>query len=102
MPEDLPTYPHHKQIVRYFNDYAKHFGVSEKIKFNRQVVDVSLEGKDQWRVQSAPSTGVPLYLQEQPPVPDEDELFDAIMVCNGHHSVPVSISDPLLYLESSM
>lgn len=23
MPEALPTYPHHKQIIRYFKDYAK-------------------------------------------------------------------------------
>ena len=23
MPESLPTFPHHKQIIRYFRDYAK-------------------------------------------------------------------------------
>eukprot|EP01096_Ripella_sp_DP13-Kostka_P008089 TRINITY_DN3004_c0_g1_i1.p1 TRINITY_DN3004_c0_g1~~TRINITY_DN3004_c0_g1_i1.p1 ORF type:complete len:642 (+),score=224.36 TRINITY_DN3004_c0_g1_i1:51-1928(+) len=89
MPSHLPTYPHHKQIVKYFKQYAEHFGVMDVIRFHRQVVDISPISGGGWRVSSAPSSsGSPLYLLSSPPVPDEFEDFDAVMICNGHHSVP--------------
>eukprot|EP01100_Stratorugosa_tubuloviscum_P007479 TRINITY_DN310_c0_g5_i1.p1 TRINITY_DN310_c0_g5~~TRINITY_DN310_c0_g5_i1.p1 ORF type:complete len:598 (-),score=219.49 TRINITY_DN310_c0_g5_i1:199-1956(-) len=94
MSNQLPTYPHHKQIIKYFYDYAKHFGVYEKIKFHTQIIDIKPLDKEnnlsKWKIYYRNSTGTPLYLQPIDKLDNNcfEETFDAIMVCNGHHSVP--------------
>ena len=37
MPEDLPDYPDHRQIARYFDDFVDHFGLRERITFRTEV-----------------------------------------------------------------
>src|SRR5918911_282689 len=32
MPRDYPDFPHHTQIARYFEDYARHFGLHDRIR----------------------------------------------------------------------
>jgi dimethylaniline monooxygenase (N-oxide forming) len=36
MPDDLPDYPSHWQIARYFDDYVDHFGFRDKISFRTE------------------------------------------------------------------
>jgi dimethylaniline monooxygenase (N-oxide forming) len=38
MPDDMPDYPHHSQVARYFDDYVDHFGLREHIQFDTDVV----------------------------------------------------------------
>ncbi|HST65100.1 MAG TPA: NAD(P)-binding domain-containing protein [Mycobacteriales bacterium] len=38
MPADMPDYPHHSQVARYFDDYVDHFGLREHIQFGTDVV----------------------------------------------------------------
>src|SRR5256714_6146565 len=40
MPDELPDYPHHTQIARYFDDYVDHFGFRDDIRFRTEVVRV--------------------------------------------------------------
>ncbi len=31
---DFPDFPHHSQVIKYFNDYADHFDLRDRIAFN--------------------------------------------------------------------
>ena len=37
VPADWPDFPHHAQLLQYFNDYVDHFGLRETITFNTAV-----------------------------------------------------------------
>ena len=88
MAPDFPTHPHHREIVAYFEQYARHFNVLDKIKFNTRVKSVDLIDNDRWRVLHAPVTpGTSTVIEEQ----TSQDIFDAIMICNGHHNTPVRI-----------
>lgn len=49
MDERVATYPHHAELKRYFQDYARHFGLYEHYRFNTRVLSVTPEGEG-WRV----------------------------------------------------
>jgi hypothetical protein len=40
MPDDWPDYPHHSQLLRYFDRYAEHFGLGQHIWFGTEVVRI--------------------------------------------------------------
>jgi hypothetical protein len=69
-PDDWPDFPHHAQLLQYFRDYAKHFGITETITFNTAVQTCERLPGGRWRV--ALSNG-------------ETRDYDAIAVGNGHH-----------------
>ncbi len=73
MPDDYPDYPSHQQLLRYFQDYARHFGVEPFIRFNTEVRHAALLPDERWRVTLADGT-----VQE----------FDHLMVASGHHWDP--------------
>ncbi len=75
MPEEYPDYPHHSQILRYFEAYADRFGLREHIRFRRTVESVRPEG-GRWRVSVRGAAE------------DRSDLFRAVLVCNGHHWRP--------------
>ena len=106
-PSSLPTYPHHKQICNYFNAYADHFHVREHIRFNTQILSidpVNEQGKDvsavdedtRWRIcfeQSESGASLLSHGQEGAEVGRvHQEVFDAVIIANGHHSHPVCFS----------
>lgn len=37
MPRSYPDFPHHTQVARYFDDYARHFGLIDRIAFETGV-----------------------------------------------------------------
>jgi cation diffusion facilitator CzcD-associated flavoprotein CzcO len=37
MPREYPPFPHHRQILEYLRAYAKHFGLYERIDFDRSI-----------------------------------------------------------------
>jgi cation diffusion facilitator CzcD-associated flavoprotein CzcO len=73
MPASYPGYPSHKQVPAYFGDYARHFGVEQYIRFNAEVKKVEKTDAGKWRVMLAHG---------------EEQVFDYLLVANGHHSVP--------------
>jgi dimethylaniline monooxygenase (N-oxide forming) len=78
MPEDYPDYPHHSQIVAYFDDYVDHFGFRDRIRFGTEVTRVERSGDGAgWDVSARPDGGV-----------EETSRYDAVMVANGHHWDP--------------
>jgi hypothetical protein len=78
MPDDYPDYPSHRQLQAYFESYAKHFGVYDRIRFNHTVKHVTRgAAAGKWVVEFDDDAG-----QERV------EEFDVLMVANGHHWNP--------------
>lgn len=77
MPADYPDYPNHRQLQAYFESYAKHFGVYQRIRFGRAVTAAERTTEGLWQITSAGPDGI---LQS--------ETYDVLMVANGHHWHP--------------
>ncbi|MBW4438625.1 MAG: NAD(P)-binding domain-containing protein [Pleurocapsa minor GSE-CHR-MK-17-07R] len=73
MPADYPDYPSHKQLLKYFQDYARDHGVLDYIRFNTGVARAEKLPGERWAVTLDDGSR---------------EEFDYLMVCNGHHWDP--------------
>src|SRR4051812_38202945 len=73
MPRDLPDFPHHAQIARYFDSYVDHFGLREQIEFETGVEHAARRPDGVWEVSLDRG---------------ETRLYDALLVANGHHWNP--------------
>jgi thioredoxin reductase len=78
----VPPFPSHWDMARYLKDYADHFGVTEHVRFNTEVVDVRpaddyTEAKPRWRVETA--TGAVIE-------------HDCIMLATGHLTKPLEVA----------
>ncbi len=73
MPKEYPDYPSHRQVLAYFQSYAKHFGLLKYIQFNTKVTRVEKQEDEKWQLEL--SNG-------------EKEIYDFLLIANGHHSVP--------------
>ena len=50
MPKDIPAYPNHTQIHRYFCDYAKHFELYPHIRFETPLAHARRGGNGTWEI----------------------------------------------------
>ncbi|PSS24135.1 Flavin-containing monooxygenase FMO GS-OX-like [Actinidia chinensis var. chinensis] len=75
---DSRNFPGHEEVLRFLNDFARDFGLGELIRFGAEVVRVERidSGKHQWVVESRTSEV------------SSEEFFEAVVVCNGHHTEP--------------
>ena len=80
MPESYPDYPHHSQILDYFEDYVDHFDFRDCIHFKTEVTSIQAEG-DGWRIKTKKAA-------DGNGSDESSELFDAVLVANGHHWSP--------------
>lgn len=76
MGDSVPDYPSHRQLRKYFTDFADSFGLTGKFQFNANVTRVEPEG-DGWQL----SWQAPDGLQTE-------EHFDAVLLANGTLSEP--------------
>jgi len=74
MPKSYPDYPHHTHIAEYFDAYVDHFGFRDRIRFQTSVE----------AAQRDPQSGVWTLTLDT----GEHELFDFLVVANGHHWNP--------------
>src|ERR687891_922419 len=58
MPDHYPDYPDHFQMAAYFDEFADHFGLREKISFNTEVLKVE-PAEGEWDVTVQRSGGEP-------------------------------------------
>lgn len=72
MPDDYPDYPHHSQVLAYFEAYIDHFHLRPHISFNTSVTNVRKVGKE--------------YLVTLDS--GEEIRYSAVIVANGHHWNP--------------
>lgn len=73
MPADYPDYPSHRQVLSYFQAYARQFGVMDLIRFNTTVERVEENADRTWTVTLGDGAR---------------EQFDYVMIANGHHWDP--------------
>jgi cation diffusion facilitator CzcD-associated flavoprotein CzcO len=74
MARTYPDFPHHTQIAQYFSDYARHFGLKDRIAFETGVE----------RAVRDPADGVWTVTLDT----GETRRYDALLVANGHHWDP--------------
>ena len=77
MPADYPDYPGHRQLQAYFESYARHFGVMDRICFGHTVQQVRKTADGGWQVDVLDASGQP-----------QQHHFTHLMVANGHHWHP--------------
>jgi len=73
MPDDYPDYPDHRQVLAYFEAYARRFDLEKYVRYNTAVEEATPIAGERWRLRLS-GRG--------------EEEFDALLVANGHHSVP--------------
>lgn len=72
-PDDYPTYPHHSEILSYFDNYVDHFGFRDKIQFNTCVKQVEVRDDGTY--------DVTLDL-------GDTQHYESVIIANGHHWSP--------------
>jgi pyruvate/2-oxoglutarate dehydrogenase complex dihydrolipoamide dehydrogenase (E3) component len=77
MPKEYPDYPSHAQLLSYFQNYAAHFQLNQYVRLNTSVLAARCTALQQWQVQYQDASGV------------HEEIFDYLLVANGHHWDPV-------------
>lgn len=82
MPNDYPDFPHHTQILRYFEDYVNHFRLRQHITFRTQVERVDPLSPGGFRVTVRDETG------------ERSEDYGSVVVANGHHWCPRTVEFP--------
>lgn len=80
MPEDFPNFLHNSKLLEYFRIFAKKFDLLKYIQFQTTVISVKkrpdFASSGQWEV-CVQSGGK-----------EQRAVFDAVMVCSGHHIQP--------------
>ncbi|XP_024992981.1 flavin-containing monooxygenase FMO GS-OX5-like [Cynara cardunculus var. scolymus] len=80
---DPRMFPGHQELLRYLEDFAETFGVTKLIRFNSEVIRVeSLSPGNEFVVESKKS-GLSLGSSST-----LTEIFDAVVICNGHNTQP--------------
>jgi len=72
MPDHYPDYPSHWLMAEYLESYARAFGVYERVKFNTTVQHITRLADGKWEISTDKGK----------------EVFDALIVSNGHHFNP--------------
>nr|XP_029124333.1 flavin-containing monooxygenase FMO GS-OX-like 9 isoform X2 [Elaeis guineensis] len=81
---DARMFPGHRELYLYLRDFCEWFGLRELIRFNTRVDNVAMVGSAEsgnnlkWVVRSKEKNGGKVV----------EEIFDAVVVANGHYSQP--------------
>lgn len=81
IPDDMPDYLSHGQVLQHFETYAERFGIRPAIRFRTTVLRVEPTADGQWDVTVAP-TG------EEETDRTETWRYAQVIVANGHLSDP--------------
>ena len=73
MPDSYSDYPSHRQMLAYFEEYARRFDLLSAVRFHTGVARASKLPGDRWLVETEDGA---------------KEEFDHLLVANGHHWNP--------------
>ena len=84
--KDPREFPGHEEMLLYLEDFAKDFGLVELVRFEHEVVRVERvdEVSHEWVVESRTRRSESEKEEEE----EKEEVFEAVVVCNGHHTEP--------------
>ncbi|XP_076873349.1 flavin-containing monooxygenase 5-like [Brachyhypopomus gauderio] len=81
IPAHYPNFMHNSYIMDYFRLYAEHFQLMRYIRFRTKVLHIvpksDFAQSGQWNVETEDGSGK-----------KEKHVFDAVLVCTGHHCHP--------------
>jgi hypothetical protein len=80
VPDDYPTYMHHKLVLRYLRAYARHFGLLGNIYFGKRIQKAKKADAGGWLVQVEGEPGALRY--------------KGLIIASGHHWCPKLPSYP--------
>ncbi|XP_072962418.1 flavin-containing monooxygenase FMO GS-OX-like 4 [Typha angustifolia] len=75
---DSRRFPGHSEVLRYLEGFAREFDLDRLVRFRTEVVTVARE-EGKWKVRSRKVNGGG---------GDENEVYDGVLVCNGHYTEP--------------
>lgn len=75
-PENTTSYPSQSDVLNYLHSYAKHFNLTQHIKFSHLVINVTPTEDERWEI----------VTQNLLNNSNETNIFDVVFVCNGHYS----------------
>ncbi|XP_062201165.1 flavin-containing monooxygenase FMO GS-OX-like 3 isoform X2 [Phragmites australis] len=76
---DPRRFPGHEEVLRYLEAFARRFDLHRLVRFETEVVSVRRDPGGSWAVTSR-------KLGEKGS--GEEEVYDAVVVCNGHYTEP--------------
>lgn len=79
--DDNRRFPGHREVLRYLEDFARDFEVDGMVRFGTEVVRVRMEGDGKWAVRWR-------RLGRDGDEDDKEELYEGVVICNGHYSEP--------------
>ncbi|XP_042503901.1 flavin-containing monooxygenase FMO GS-OX5-like isoform X2 [Macadamia integrifolia] len=90
---DSRTFPRREEVLSYLDDFARDFQLVELIRFRTEVVRVERNhgSPNEWIVQSRSSCTRTNTSESESKSKSEElftELFDAVVICNGHTTEP--------------
>lgn len=74
---DSRRFPGHREVLMYLKDFTSEFGIAELVRLETQVEFVGMVDGGGWKVRSKKRDEV-----------GRDEVYDAVVVCNGHYTEP--------------
>ena len=77
-PDDVPSYVHHSTVLNYIENYAKHFNLLQYVRFQTKVILVEPLTEKEFSKSSRWSVKY-----QQNGCPEQQEEFDAVIVCSG-------------------
>ncbi|KAK3831311.1 MAG: flavin monooxygenase-like protein [Linnemannia elongata] len=105
IPLDWPTYLPNQKVAFYFDKYAEHFDLRRHIRFSTKVLEVKElhDEEKRWSVRFRPVLSA--NNGPETPLPEiQEEIFDYVMMCSGHHWKPryptfpgMNLNDPEAY-----
>lgn len=75
-PTTSSLHPNTSEVIEYLQKYASHFDIEKYIEFDTAVVEVARADSDKWAVTTTRDNA------------SKQQLFDYVVVCNGHNSIP--------------
>lgn len=89
-PPETPLYPPASYICNYLHDFAKKYNLRKHVEFNAEVQDLRWDEKSsKWFIRVG-SLNLP-HLKLEPELGlkrQREEVFDAVVVANGHFGIP--------------
>ncbi|KAL6649022.1 hypothetical protein ACP70R_013246 [Stipagrostis hirtigluma subsp. patula] len=82
---DPRRYPGHQEVLRYVDDFARRFDLHRLVRLRTEVItvrrhhDVQDQATSSWTVK---------WRKVGDDQDEEEEVFDAVVVCNGHYTEP--------------
>ncbi|KAK8445484.1 hypothetical protein SEVIR_9G334600v4 [Setaria viridis] len=76
---DPRRFPGHEEVLRYLEAFARRFDLLRLVRFETEVLRVRREGRGKWEVTSR-------KLGDKGS--GQEEVYDAVVVCNGHYTEP--------------